>query len=126
MGSKIAKSKLLYKFDPLNQTNVHKYIDDIQSLLCIIKTKCATIAGYYPGALTEKETTLDKGGLIVSVDNNQSYRLQERKNATDRVYRGMVYDKYFIIFGNSEIRVKSGDRVLFSNFGVNNSYFNSR
>ena len=36
---------------------------------------------------------------------------------------GMVYDRYFLIYGNSEIRIKSGEKKLFSNFGINNSYF---
>ena len=35
----------------------------------------------------------------------------------------MVYDRYFLIYGNSEIRIKSGEKKLFSNFGINNSYF---
>ena len=39
---------------------------------------------------------------------------------------GMVYDKYFLIMGNSEIRIKTGESKLFSNFGINSSYFNSK
>ena len=71
--------------------------------------------------------------LIISLTKLKSYRLNNfannpRKNKKDTkpVY-GMVYDKFFLIFGNSEIRVKPGDkdRKVFSNFGVSNSYFNS-
>jgi hypothetical protein len=36
------------------------------------------------------------------------------------------YDDYYIIFGNSEIRLKSQENKLFSNFGSNNSYYASR
>lgn len=40
--------------------------------------------------------------------------------------KGVTYDEYFLIFGNSELRIKSGDLQIFSNFGVNNSYFDTR
>ena len=35
------------------------------------------------------------------------------------------YDEYFLIFGNSELRIKSGDLELFSNFGISNGTFES-
>lgn len=38
----------------------------------------------------------------------------------------MVYDEYYLIYGNSEIRLKSGESKIFSNFGINNAYFNNR
>jgi len=36
----------------------------------------------------------------------------------------MIYDNFFVIYGNAEIRIKSGFRTVFSNFGVSNAYFN--
>lgn len=39
---------------------------------------------------------------------------------------GMVYDKFFLIFGNSEIRIRHNENKVYSNFGVNNSYFMCR
>ena len=38
----------------------------------------------------------------------------------------MIYDEYFLIFGNSEIRIKAANKELYSNFAINNAYFNSR
>ena len=38
----------------------------------------------------------------------------------------MVYDKFFLIFGNSEIRIRHNENKIYSNFGVNNSYFMCR
>jgi hypothetical protein len=38
----------------------------------------------------------------------------------------MVYDPYFLIFGNAELRIKTGEKTVFSNFGIMNSYYNSR
>jgi hypothetical protein len=37
--------------------------------------------------------------------------------------KAIAYDEYYIIFGNSEVRLKSGEGVVFSNFGIANSYF---
>ena len=40
--------------------------------------------------------------------------------------RPVTYDDFFIIFGNSELRIKSLENKVFSNFGINNGYFNNR
>lgn len=72
-------------------------------------------------------------GLILSLNNQKYYRLnnfannpKKSKNDTKPIY-GMIYDRFFLIFGNAELRVKPGekDRKVFSNFGINNAYFNS-
>jgi hypothetical protein len=71
-------------------------------LTVIIKTKGAIIAGFYPGVHKDKEI-LDKGGLLVSVTNNQSYNLYTKKPGDNNktIYRGMIYDTFFAIFGNA-------------------------
>ena len=69
---------------------------------------------------------MDQGGLIVSVTNDNSYVLHKKKPGDKNNYRGMIYDQYYAIFGNAEIRVKSGLNTVFSNFGINNSFFDSR
>lgn len=38
----------------------------------------------------------------------------------------MSYDEYYIIFGNSEIRLKSLELTIFSNFGISNGFFLTR
>jgi hypothetical protein len=38
----------------------------------------------------------------------------------------MVYDSYFLIFGNTELRIKTGEKTVFSNFGIMRFYYNSR
>ena len=37
----------------------------------------------------------------------------------------MIYDTFFVIYGNAEIRIKTGFKTVFSNFGVSNAYFNN-
>lgn len=116
----IAYSKLLYKFDPLNSTNVHNYIDSKQNLLCVIKTSRVILAAFYPGALVKNNQHLVEGGLLISVTNNKSYTLFNRRNN-----KGMSYDDYNVIFGNSEPRLRNGSQELVCNFNVNGSYFDS-
>lgn len=40
-----------------------------------------------------------------------------------RVVRAVVWDQFYAIFGNAELRVKSGEDFIFSNFGIMNSYY---
>ena len=64
----------------------------------------------------------------MSVTNDDSYVLFDKKPGNNNAagFRGMNYDAYFAIYGNAEIRIKTGIKTLFSNFGVNNAFFNSR
>lgn len=59
----------------------------------------------------------DRQGLIMSLNNRKVYAPLERNK------RSIVYDEYFVIWGNSEIRIKSQEKKVFSNFGLNNSYY---
>lgn len=54
-------------------------------------------------------------------------RFELRSNTEDKkaMFRGMIYDSYFVIFGNAEIRVRIGYKTVFSNFGINNGFFNA-
>lgn len=63
---------------------------------------------------------------MVSVSNDKSYTLMKKKAGDKTVYRGMIYDQYYAIFGNAEIRVKTGNETVFSNFGINNAFFDGR
>ena len=40
--------------------------------------------------------------------------------------KALTYDEYYIIYGNSEIRIKSLETKVFSNFGVKNGFYDSR
>ena len=39
--------------------------------------------------------------------------------------RAAIYDRFFIIFGNAEIRIKINEDLVFSNFAINNAYYNN-
>ena len=43
--NQVINSKLLCKLDPLNKTNIHKYIDNVPYLMILIKLKNGRILG---------------------------------------------------------------------------------
>lgn len=63
-------------------------------------------------------------GILIAVNKNESFLLKEPVNA--KKFRGMVHDEYFIVYGNAELRIRTGEHTFFSNFGINNSYYNSK
>lgn len=93
MGRNIVKTKLIYKYDPLNKVSFHSYIDGHESILVLVKTVNTTIGGYYSGALCE-QLAKDKDGFLFSLDEKECYPCVVRDKA-------VTYDKYFFIMGNS-------------------------
>ena len=117
MNIQIYDTKLLYAFDPLNFNNLHKYVDNISQVVLVIRlVNGYCLAGYYEGAFKPRQMS-DKEGLIISLTNQKYFTTLERNR------KATVYDGYYIIFGNSEIRLKSNEHKLFSNFGHNNSFY---
>jgi hypothetical protein len=52
--------------------------------------------------------------------------LWARKVFQNKDRRAITYDDYFGIFGNSELRIKSMEYKLFSNFGIANGYYDNQ
>lgn len=100
MNRSILKTKLIYRFEPLNKVNFHNYIDSCSNLVLIARTS----SGNYVAAFTESpffpKSEANDVGLLLSLTNYGSYRCLEGK-------RAITYDEYYIIFGNSELRIKS-------------------
>jgi hypothetical protein len=40
-----SESKLIYKYDPLNSVNFHKYLDQVENLIFFVKIRNGTIIG---------------------------------------------------------------------------------
>ena len=62
----------------------------------------------------------DKDAFLVSIPNKEVFELVEPNK------KGATYDDFYFVLGNSELRVKSGEKTLFSNFGIANSAFKAR
>ena len=68
-GTNILRTKLLYKCDLKNKTNIHEYIDGKSNLLLVVRTSGnVCIAGYYSGVYHDGKMV--DPGLLISLNNN--------------------------------------------------------
>jgi hypothetical protein len=112
----VSSTRLLHRWDPLNKINFHKYIDEAPHLLLLVRLKNGRIVAGYSNHPIVHGCKGGDNGLLLSVTTEQVFRLRAPNKA-------IFYDEYYIIFGNSELRVKSGENLVYSNFGISNSYF---
>lgn len=74
MNRSIFKTKLIYRFEPLNKVNFHNYIDGCSNLVVIARTS----SGYYLAAFTESpfypKATANDAGLLFSLTNCSTFR----------------------------------------------------
>lgn len=102
--NKIAKTQIIYAYDPKNPTNFHNYIDNVSGLTLIVKTTNGIIvAGYYSGNYNDKEILSDFS-LLMSLTNEDGYVLLPDSldnKGNKKISRGMVYDKFCAIYGNA-------------------------
>lgn len=111
-------TKLLYRCDLENKKSFHHYIDGHNNVVLLVKLQNGrVIVGYSMGALSKDATT--EGGLIISIDELKAFPLVKGK-------RSLTYDEFFFIYGNSEMRIKQGEMMFFTNFGIGTAHYNSR
>jgi len=119
-GRSIRKSHLLYKLDLLNKTNFHNYVDGHECILLIIKSLKGNIIGGYSESPFKFGVVANKDGFIFNATNKNCFTLKTNN------LRSITYDEFYIIFGNSEIRIKNLDDLLFSNFGISNGHYHPK
>jgi hypothetical protein len=106
MMREIEKTKLLYEYRRDQKINFHNFIDGHSNIVLVIETERALLACYYSGVVREDAPMTDES-LLLSLDTRNTYFLNTphhnpSKDPRDtRLIRGMVYDKYFLIFGNA-------------------------
>lgn len=117
--AKIARTKLIYRYDLFNKNNIHEYIDQREQLVVIVRlVNGFTFGAWTEGSFRSKEVS-KRDGLIFSVTNRKVFELLKSN------CKAITYDDYFVIFGSSELRLKTQDTKVFSNFGINNAYYHS-
>jgi hypothetical protein len=115
----IVKTRILFKYDKKSNTNFHHYVDGYKNVVLIVRTASGMfVAGYSESSFNSKESA-SKGGMLLSLSNQKSYELLPKM-------RALTYDDYYLIFGNSELRIKSLENKVFSNFGMASGYYNRR
>lgn len=120
MGFRIADTRLVYRFDPENKVNLHRYIDEKEQLVVVLKLSSFKYIAAYAEGFFKPKTPSRGEGMLVSLSNRECYYLSEKSR------KATVYDDYFLIFGNSEVRIKTQEKKLFSNFGLNSNYYKNR
>jgi hypothetical protein len=113
------RTSLLYRLDPLNTTSFHKYIDKVPDIVLVVRTEKGLFLGAYTESAFHPELTADKQGIIMSISQQKVFPVLEGK-------RPITYDSFYLIIGNSEIRLKQGEQKVFCNFGINNGHYNSK
>ena len=56
---------------------------------------------------------------MIPLWNEKIYRVNKN-------FRAITYDEYYIIYGNSEVRIKSLETKVFCNFGLKNGFYESK
>ena len=111
-------TRLLYHYDSLNLNNFHDYIDEHPHLVVVIKlTNGMILCGYSTEPFIKGQINYGSG-FIASLTNECLYFMDDRKNN-----KLTTYDPFFIIFGNSEIRLKIPETKVYSNLGIVNRCF---
>jgi len=119
MNRTIEYTRKVYKYDTLNKISFHSYVDGVPFLCTVIRTVNDDLLAAFSVDPLRSNVVIGSQGLLVSMTNSTVYRCQQGR-------RSMTYDDFFLIYGNSEMRIRMGDNKLFSNFGLNGGYFESR
>lgn len=114
----VLMTELLYRFDPLNKVNFHHYFDKHEHICLVVRLKNGRIVSGYSADAFASNGRAMAGGLIFSLTESKVFRVIPGKKA-------VVWDDYYMIFGSSDLRLKTGELRLFSNFGINSSNYNS-
>ncbi len=112
---------MIYKYDTINPINFHNYIDRKSNLLLVIKLVNGYVIGGFSEYAIEKGRIEKPGsGFIFNCNIKKSYNVR-----SDARLPVVSYDDYFCLFGNAEIRLKSQEAKVFSNFGIAASTFDN-
>ena len=95
----IGSTKLLYRWDRYNKTNIHHYIDGHAPIAMLIRTdKGQCIAAYSQGGF-KPHVISNQPGLLMSLTNGVTFK---------NIKKSLIYDNEEVIFGNYDLRVKAG------------------
>jgi len=85
----------LYTYDRLNKTNFHRYVDDKQHIIFIIRSKDDYLFGAYSQPSFSERVVAKGPGLIFSLTSRVIFGLTKPDN------KAILYDPNSLIFGNN-------------------------
>ncbi len=120
----------LYRKDDKNGTSFHHYIDyKKQIVLIATMPNGQIIAGYSEPAIKPKAKVEYETGLIFGFKNRKVFTVKREKTSKSNktVPKPYTWDEYWIIWGNADIRIRSGgSSELFSNYATANSSYEEK
>jgi hypothetical protein len=129
VGKKIRATYPLYRFDKENQVSFHTYIDNKPQIVLIVKMKSGQIiAGYSQPPFKPKNNVDYKEGFMFAFKNKKVFtvKTQPTNKANKTIPKPITYDEYFIMWGNSDIRIKTGTQELYSNYSTGNGSYEEK
>lgn len=72
-GKKIIGTRLIYRYDTLNRVNFHKYIDNHDQLVVLIKLENGNVLGAWCEGSFSPQMNSDKDGIIFSFTNRKIF-----------------------------------------------------
>lgn len=107
----------MYRYDPLNTTNFHQYIDNHPNIIMVVELSNKNmIAAFSEAALQPDEEPRGKKGIIFALS-------AERHFITKAEECPVVYNSYFVTFGNNELKIRILDDKVSSTFGTKYGYY---
>ena len=89
------------------------------NILILFKTITGIIIGVFSQHPLQQELNQEiKKSFLFNLNEPRFYSLNEQEKS-----RPFMYDNFFLVVGNSEIRVEHNKRLLYSNFGARMSFF---
>jgi hypothetical protein len=116
----------IYKYDEKNQTPFSDYIDEHPNvLICVKIANINTIMGFSKAPFKPKTDVNYLPGFIASFHNGKIFTMKKgpTKQGQKTLPKPMTYDEYFIMLGNSDIRIKSGTKEIFTAYATDTSSF---
>ena len=112
--------KYLFFLCRFNKNKFHSYIEGYPHLVVIVRlTKERVIAGYLNMPFLKGPNYHGDQALLMMPTEQNLFHLKEG-------HKAFTYDDYYLIIGNSELRIKTNDKKIFSNFGILNSFFENQ
>lgn len=119
----------LYRLDITNTTSFHHYIDEKPQIVLVAKlANGQTIAGYSEPPFKPQTNVDYREGYMFAFKNRKTFTLKKQptSKANKTIPKPITYDEYYIIWGNSDIRIRSGNKEIYSNYSTANCSYEEK
>lgn len=126
VGKKIRATYPLYRLDKKNNNSIHDYVDGKPQIALVVRMTNGQILAAYSDPEFKPQSKIDyRFGMMFAFTNRKVFTLknQPSNKANKSIPKPITYDQYYIIWGNSEIRIKSGTNELYSNYSTGNCFY---